>query len=374
MAIAGANKIAETSTADATSFTTAASLTPSTNTLYLATVRNSRAAGPATPTLSGGGGLTWVQVATVTEPGGSERITVFRAMKSSGLTSGTLTADFGGVTQTGFAIVVDEFTGTDTTGSDGAGAIVQSATGSGSAVTSSSVTLAAFGDATNNAAFGAVSIIATDSISAEGGYTRLSNLNHATPNRAVATEWKVGQDTSVTFSWTTSAAYDSIAVEIKAAAAGNTVSGVGAIASAEAFGTPAIVKLLGPGGITSAQTFGTPAALRILGPAGITSAAAVGQPKALRILAAPGITSGELFGLAKALRILGPVGIVSGETFGRPTVTAFVIVPDTPPARGDIALGDQEMFNVVVSDREIFLVLLVDREQGGIVLGDTPGV
>lgn len=219
--ISGANKIGESSTTDGNTFQTNATLTPSTNKLYIATVRNSRASNPSVVTLAGGGGLTWVPILTKVNTANSDRVTVFRALKSSGLSSGTLTATYNaGVSQTGHSIVVEEFSGTDTSGTDGSGAILQ-AIGSSGTGTSGSVALSSFTDATNNVAFGAFSIVANESISGEGGYTRLSDTGHSVPTRRESTEFKIGEDTSVGESWTSSVAWAGIALEVKANAGGS---------------------------------------------------------------------------------------------------------------------------------------------------------
>jgi len=215
VAITAANKIAEKKTSSGTSFTTAASLTPSVNKLYICTVANTISSGTATtPTVSGGGGLTWVQIDVIDPSSTTKKTTMFRAMKSSGLTSGTITADFGGVTQSQVAISVEEFSGVDQTGTNGSGAIVQSAHASSASGTTATVTLAAFGDAANNAPFMASGTVGAVAITPESGYTELSDQQLG--NHSLETEWKVGQDTSVTSTWTGSNNWCAIAVEIKA--------------------------------------------------------------------------------------------------------------------------------------------------------------
>ena len=102
-------------------------------------------------------------------------------------------------------------------GTHGSGAIVQSASNAGSGTTAS-VTLSAFADAVNNAAFLATMINSNAAITEEGGYTELADLGHGAPNRAVQTEYKVGEDTSPSSTFTSSA-WDAIGVEIKMAAA-----------------------------------------------------------------------------------------------------------------------------------------------------------
>lgn len=119
IAFAGLGSLSSVS--DATSYATGSSYTPSANALVLAMVVNT--AGTAgTPTFSGNN-LTWVEIATVPFLSSQYRLTVFRAMGGAP-SAGTGTASFGG-TQTGCIIRVIEFTGVDTSGSDGSGALVQ---------------------------------------------------------------------------------------------------------------------------------------------------------------------------------------------------------------------------------------------------------
>ena len=128
------------STSNLTSYTSS-SFTPTSNALVLVGIGNSQgSATAATPTVAGNG-LTYVQVNTVTFDSGLKRETIFRAMGASP-TAGAITVDFGGTSQTGCHIVVVQFTGTNTSGTNGSGAVVQSATASG-AGTSISVTLSA---------------------------------------------------------------------------------------------------------------------------------------------------------------------------------------------------------------------------------------
>jgi hypothetical protein len=112
------------STTDATSIATA-SISPTGDNLILAAVSSTTASGyPNVPTASGNG-LTWVRVNR--NPGiygTNKRLTLFRAMGASP-SSGAITFDFGGQTQTDFAWSVVEYPGVDTSGANGAGAIGQ---------------------------------------------------------------------------------------------------------------------------------------------------------------------------------------------------------------------------------------------------------
>jgi len=206
---------------DATSYATA-SVTPGANRLIVVAVLNSKSTTPDTPTLSGNG-LTYVQIATVTfqtiaSP--QKRLTLFRAMGASP-SAGAITIDMGGVTQSGCAWSVSEFDGVDTSGTDGSGAVVQSATNSVDSSGSLDVTLAAYGDGTNHAAYGAFGANSTEVQNAEAGWTEISEATHATPSTVLHTVWLLGPGADVTVhndSATTTLRRGGIAIEIKVAA------------------------------------------------------------------------------------------------------------------------------------------------------------
>lgn len=188
--------------------------------------RNFTGTAPPVPTFTGP--LTWVQVATNyydTGPTSLKRVTVFRALNTSG-TSGVVTMDFAGDSQTDVCWSLEEWTDADATGTDGSGAIVQSVTAkdeTGSA-TSITATLAAFSSADNSTygAFGHVAPTNGATASAGSGFTTLTN--NAAPQIGLVTMYKASNDTTVDGSLS-GVAYElgMIAVEIKAAAASGIV-------------------------------------------------------------------------------------------------------------------------------------------------------
>lgn len=213
-AITEANLTSGENNADHTSATTA-SITPSADRLVVACVVQRRGAdGTAAPTLSGNS-LTYVQIATI-EFQARRRITCFRAMGASP-TTGAITIDYSAATQKSSHWSVFEFDGVDTTGTNGSGAVVQSATNSGTA-TSSNVTLAAFGDATNNAAVGATGIDDVLAVTPETGYAEIHDVG-AAGLQTIETEWNTGEDLSVTASWTGTQIWGMIGIEVKVAPA-----------------------------------------------------------------------------------------------------------------------------------------------------------
>jgi len=111
------------------------------------------------------------------------------------------------------------------------------------------------------------------------------------------------------------------------------IVGAGGIASAEAFGSPALSVLVSATGIASAEAFGQPTVTAVAGAAsimdagGIASAEAFGAPSLFASIQAAGISSGEAFGQptvttsTAAADILSAGGIASGEGFGLPTIS-----------------------------------------------------
>lgn len=216
------------STGSSTSSVTTASVSPTANKLQLLAVhsRNFTGSAPPAPTVTGCG-LTWVQVATLqhdTGPTSLKRVTLFRAMGASPST-GTLTIDFAGDSQTDVCWSLDEFTGTDTSGTNGSGAIVQTVTAkdeTGSA-TSITATLAAFGSV-NNATYGAFAHVApTNGVTASAGSGFTALASPLDTVIGLITEFKTTNDTTVDGSLSGSSfELGMIASEIKAAAAGVT--------------------------------------------------------------------------------------------------------------------------------------------------------
>lgn len=216
MAITAVNLTQFNSDTDATSYATS-SISPGANKLILATVTSSKGSTPDVPTLSGNG-LTWVQITTnnYDNTGTQRTMTMFRALGSSP-TSGAVTASFAG-TQTACTIIIDEISGIDTSGTNGSGAIVQSATNAEASMASSTftVTLAAF-SSVNNATYGAFSNGDATTPSAGTGFTLIGAAASTTPIIRSMSEFQAANDTTVTFNAAAGNTAGGIAIEIKAA-------------------------------------------------------------------------------------------------------------------------------------------------------------
>lgn len=202
------------SDANQTSYTTA-SISPTADALVLLSVlRNDDTLGTA-PSITGNG-LTWQLVRScVYDNAGGVRadLSVYRAMGASP-SAGAVTIGFSADGQLGCQWSITEFTGVDTSGSNGSGAIVQSASVSGTA-TSLSASLSAF-SRRSHATFGAFAHQANETTTHEGGWSDLSDTGYANPAENLQTQWRNDNDTSVTASWATSALAGAIGIELKA--------------------------------------------------------------------------------------------------------------------------------------------------------------
>ncbi len=211
-----------TSGADETSGTTATtgSVSPAADKLQLLGVTARKdTSEPINPTISGNG-LTWDLITKIyydTTSGSRKTLWLFRSMGASPST-GAITITFG-ETWTHCYWSLDEVTGMDTSGSNGSGAIVQSATnlesaGDGGTLT---VSLGAFANA-NNATYGIFAADpSTGTWSVGSGFTKVATQDSGTIN--LGTEYRSDNDTSVDMTCDAVAGTSSggIAIEIAAA-------------------------------------------------------------------------------------------------------------------------------------------------------------
>ena len=207
---------------------TTASIAPAANALVTVAVLGRNGSGAATPTIAGGGMSTWTQVASVdfnTTTTPLSRLTVFRAMSASP-GSGPVTITYSG-SQSNAQWVVTQWTGVDQTGSNGSGAIGQTGTAQGNAVTTLNVPLAAFAN-TNNVGFGLAGAAGT--VTPGSGFTELGEGTSG-ESMVVEGEWGVNKN-AIAASWASSNA-GLLGIEIKAGGGGGpTVSPTNSTVSA----------------------------------------------------------------------------------------------------------------------------------------------
>ncbi len=214
MAITASNLVGAGLAASQNSYDTA-SYTPTTGRLVLVAVSNPRGAGsPNTPTISGNS-MTWTSVRTLLDASASlRRITVFRGVATAP-TTGAITIDFAGQSQDSCMWSITEYENTDTGGTNGSNAVVQSVTGEADGTsTGVTATLAAF-SSVNNATYGVVRHNSNGLTIVEGsGFTELNEV--AITNNRLQTEFKATNDTGVDWSWaSTSLNATAIAIELK---------------------------------------------------------------------------------------------------------------------------------------------------------------
>ena len=194
-----------------------AAIAPAPNALITVAVLSSRSSGAISPVLTGGGMLTWTQVASVdfdpiSVPHG--RLTIFRSL-SSAPASGPITITFTSSVSNA-QWIVSQWSGVDQSGVNGAGAIVQTGSNRSDAGNGLSVALAPIGNAAN-VAYGAFGVKKNVVVVTPGaGFTEIdeqpSGENTASD---LETEWATN-DNSIDASWTALNG-GALGVEIKAA-------------------------------------------------------------------------------------------------------------------------------------------------------------
>ena len=197
---------------------TTAAVAPAPNTLItVAVLEHNSSAAPPSPTLSGGGMTSWTEVASVTFDAVAtphRRLTIFRAL-SAAPGSGPLTIT-SSVTLSHCQWIVSQWDGVETSGVNGAGAIVQTGSSRGDAVTGVSVPLAAFGSA-NNVAYGAFGVNRIVAVVAPGaGFTEIAEQpsGESTPGDLEA-EWSTNHNV-LDATWPLTLNGGALGVEIKA--------------------------------------------------------------------------------------------------------------------------------------------------------------
>ncbi len=179
---------------------TTASITPTSDALILPCIVVMRGFSPTTPTVTGNS-ITYDLIARADHDTAGQFAStfLFRGLNASP-TSGVITIDVGAA-HDGALWTVTEFAGVDTSGSNGSGAIVQSATNTGSIASSSTltVTLASFADAANNVAAGCFGMDEANNgnIGVGTGFTLGGEAASTGEDDSVLDEYKTGEDTSV---------------------------------------------------------------------------------------------------------------------------------------------------------------------------------
>jgi hypothetical protein len=199
------------------------SITASNDLLYVVFVNSAIGSGGTAPaaTSVAGAGLTFTEIGTAggmlySGGAGVRRMQAWRALAVSGATTGPIAITLNG-TAIGLDAVLLEFSGIDTTGTNGSGAIAQSATDKVAGGTSLGVALGAFASPNNRpAAF--FSHRVDEATAAEPGYATLDAGIHRAPLTGTVCEWNAaGAETTPSASWATAADAGGFAIEVRAA-------------------------------------------------------------------------------------------------------------------------------------------------------------
>lgn len=204
------------STSDGTSYATA-SISPASNVLTIADVYNSVATGtPNEPTLSGCG-LTWIAHHARTT--GIRKICRFIAVGTA--TAGAVTISTGAQTQQGCLWSIYQLPGAVITGAGGVDAFVQNVSNNFTAATSATITIPNNLNSPTNAIIASFYHLANETTNAGSGFTKIGSAQVATPNQALGSQFRVGQDLTVDMSWATSSISGGLVAEIREASPTN---------------------------------------------------------------------------------------------------------------------------------------------------------
>jgi hypothetical protein len=197
---------------------TTASVAPAANALVtIAVIGHTSGTASVDPIVTGGGMSSWVMVASITlDPIATphKRMTVFRGM-SAAPGSGPITINFASTTESNAAWIVSQWTGVNTTGTNGSGAIGQILqTGRVDGVTSINATLAAL-SSPNNVAYGVVGTNGSAiGITPGAGFTEISEQKPAEGTNSILEALFAANQTVPSASWTGAFNAAILAIEI----------------------------------------------------------------------------------------------------------------------------------------------------------------
>jgi hypothetical protein len=193
-----------------------ASITIEPNTVVYACVVNAANDGTATAATATGCGLTWALVNSQAY-GAPRMMTVLRALGASP-SAGAITFDWAAETQNSAAWIVIQCPGSDTSGTNGSGATVQSVKQAPASNTTLTNTLAALGSANNiHLAFTATRGTGGHTvITHDADFAELADVNTTQDAIVLEAQWARNQ-TDVTPTWTVSDVCGCISIEVKSA-------------------------------------------------------------------------------------------------------------------------------------------------------------
>lgn len=223
MAISATALIAAVDGTTTTNYTTASQSPTSGRIVYMAVQSfqvSGNEANASAPSSLSGNGLTWTKVTEDVDTTVGLAFSVWRALASSP-SAGAVTINHAGTkANCGWASV--EVSGADTSGTNAANSVVQSATAKNTSGTTLTTTLAAFSSSLNGALSfhrwiggGATPATATP----DTGWTELQDTGGTdTPlSLSIESQWRADNDTTAAVTWSLTGAMQSIALEIKSA-------------------------------------------------------------------------------------------------------------------------------------------------------------
>jgi len=332
------------STTNTATYTTA-SIAPTPGRLVLAAVLPTVGSGTVDITLSGCG-LNWVKVDQTTDA--ARTVHLFRAMGTP--TAGPLTIT-GGSQMTSALWQVSEFGGTDTTGTDGSGAILQSVNARPGSATLVNVSFPS-AVSTANSVYGAVGVAVQEAPAVGGApWASMGATTQNAPTSGLLGEFAVTALQEVTASWTTAAASFVVGVEIKAAAgvatptgaAGGSVAIVGSAVgqsdrTGSATGTVAVVGEAVGGNAPTGSATGTVAVVGtadgVSDRSGTTSGTVATLGRAFGTRPSTGTAAGTVAVVGSAVGDT-PIVVATSHTYGYATLTSSPVsgaaLVATPP-------------------------------------------
>ena len=224
-----ATKLTDGGGSASTSFNTA-SVSPGGSRLILVSIHayiSTGSAQPAAPAVTGNGITYTLEKSQSVDASGVDRATLFefRGMAASP-SAGAITISFGAVTMTRCQWVVEEVDGVDTSGTNGSGAIVQSAgVTTASGATSASVDFG-FPMAAGNSAYAAFGHQVQEAKTPRTNWTESADVT-VVSLASLQTQYIIGTDTAGSASWATGSRAGAIVLELVDASAPNTPEYIG---------------------------------------------------------------------------------------------------------------------------------------------------
>jgi len=193
--------------ASQSSYTTASITVPAGELILVAVNSDVNAVKPTVSGLS----ATFTEVVSASGGTNNMMVTLFRSLNLSAK-SGTLSINFSSTSNlSSCGWSVSRYANIEQTGTNGANAIVQSATGSGNGVNNLTVTLGAFSNS-SNATYGSVTLNGNGTITPGSGFTELGEDNDT---RSIQSQWRNNNDTTVNWTFSSTFVVAGVAAEIK---------------------------------------------------------------------------------------------------------------------------------------------------------------